>query len=351
MNIHLRACIVFAVLLPGAIAISAQQPPPPAKAAPNRTIHLDVSVEAKSGEAVPGLAEQDFTVLDNAAAQPVTTFKAVSVSDEPVEVILVMDSVNTRFETVSYEQGELQKFLKSSGKLAHPTTIAMLTDKGAQIQKGFSTDGNVLSHLLDGYTAGLREITHNTGYWGATERLQISLTAARELAAYAAGLPGRKIIVWISPGWPLLSGVRMDLDSKQQKGIFSDIVSFSTQLREGRVTLYNINPRGVGESLLGANYYQEFVKGVRKPSQTQFGDLGLQVLAVQSGGLAVESDNDIATSLKKCLGDTESWYEVSFPMPPAEQPNEYHHIEIKVDKPGVTARTRDGYYAQPEARP
>jgi hypothetical protein len=29
-------------------------------------------------------------------------------------------------------------------------------------------------------------------------------------------------------------------------------------------------------------------------------------------------------------------------------PNEYHALEIKLGKPGLTARTRTGYYAQPE---
>jgi VWFA-related protein len=346
MRVDLRFYIFYAALLPGIVAASAQQPPPP-NTPPNRSIHLDVSVAARSGEPVAGLLQQDFTLLDNNSAQPMTSFKPVSAGQEPVEVILLMDAVNTRFDTVAYEQGEIQKFLRSSGKLSHPTTIAILTDKGAQIEKGFSTDGNVLSHLLDGYTTGLRNITRSTGYWGATERLQISLTAVRQLTAYAATLPGRKIVLWVSPGWPLLSGVRMELDAKQEDQIFSDVTSMSTQLREARVTLYNINPRGVGESVLRADYYQEFVKGVRKPSETRIGDLGLQVLAVQSGGLALESNNDIANSLKQCLAETESWYEIDLPMPPAERANEYHHIEIKLDKPGLKARTRDGYYAQP----
>ena len=51
--------------------------------------------------------------------------------------------------------------------------------------------------------------------------------------------------------------------------------------------------------------------------------------------------------LKKCVADADSWYEVTFDMAGAEQPNEYHKIEIKVDKPGLTARTQTGYYAQP----
>jgi hypothetical protein len=43
----------------------------------------------------------------------------------------------------------------------------------------------------------------------------------------------------------------------------------------------------------------------------------------------------------------EPWYEISFVAAGADYPNDYHHIEIKVDKPGLMARTRDGYYAQP----
>jgi VWFA-related protein len=344
VSIAFRVCVLVAALASSAAIVSAQQAPPT-----QQDIHLDVSVATKPGEPVPGLQQQDFTLLDNASAQPVTSFKAIGPGQEPVEVILLMDAVNTRFDTVAYEQSQIQHFLRSSATMAHPTNIAVLTDKGVQMQQGFSTDGNALSHLLDGYSTGLRQITRSAGYWGATERLQISLTAAKQLTAYAAKLPGRKIIIWISPGWPLLSGPRMELDSKQERQIFNEIVSFSSSLREARITLYNINPLGVDEPLLGANYYREFVKGVRKPGETRIGDLGLQVLAVQSGGLALESDNDVANSLQRCVADTESWYEITFPAPPAEQPNEYHHIEIKLNKAGLAARTRDGYYAQPAA--
>jgi hypothetical protein len=38
---------------------------------------------------------------------------------------------------------------------------------------------------------------------------------------------------------------------------------------------------------------------------------------------------------------------VSFEASPADRRDEYHSLEIKVDKPGLTARTRQGYYAQP----
>jgi hypothetical protein len=33
----------------------------------------------------------------------------------------------------------------------------------------------------------------------------------------------------------------------------------------------------------------------------------------------------------------------------AAKPDEYHQLQIKLAKPGLTARTRQGYYAQPAA--
>jgi VWFA-related protein len=339
--------LAVAVLLPGMAIASAQQQAPVAHAT-SRSVRFNVIVTPKSGPPVTGLRKEDFKLMDNKAAQPITSFREVSAAQEPVKVILLIDAVNTDFGRVSYVRDEVQKFLRAdSGHLAHPTTIAVLTDKGAEMEKEFSTDGEGLSASLDHYTSGLREINRSSGIWGADERVQISLAAVGQLASYAATIPGRKILLWVSPGWPLLSGPRAELDSKQQQQIFGDVVAYSRQFRDANLTLYNVNPLGPEENQLRADYFQDFVKGVSKPNQTDIADLSLQVLAVQSGGLALYGNSDVAGSLRKCLTDTESWYEITFDATIAERPNEYHHIQVTVDKPGLTARTRDGYYAQP----
>ena len=77
------------------------------------------------------------------------------------------------------------------------------------------------------------------------------------------------------------------------------------------------------------------------------GDLSLQVLAIQSGGLALSSSNDVTSMLQNCLADAEAYYEMSFDPAPADHRDEYHNLVIQVSKPGLTARTRTGYYAQP----
>jgi hypothetical protein len=50
--------------------------------------------------------------------------------------------------------------------------------------------------------------------------------------------------------------------------------------------------------------------------------------------------------VQECVAET-PYYEISFDPPTAKQRDEYHHLEIQLGKPGLTARTRQGYYAQP----
>jgi hypothetical protein len=40
------------------------------------------------------------------------------------------------------------------------------------------------------------------------------------------------------------------------------------------------------------------------PSQVRSGNLALEVIATQSGGLALNSGNDIAAKLQQCVDDT-----------------------------------------------
>jgi VWFA-related protein len=325
-----------------------QAPPPVQRTASTNKIYLDVVVAPKSGVPFPGLQQQDFTLLDNKAPQPITSFRAVVGKDAPVEVILLVDAVNAPFQTVSFERQQIGNFLQSNGgHLDYPTALGIFTDEGVKLQEVFSKDGNSLKQSLDSYDIGLRTSRRSQGFYGAADRVQLSLVSLRELIARESTRPGRKIILWISPGWPLLSGPRMDLSSQQQNQIFGSIVALSTEMRKARVTLYGVDPLGAGESPQRTFYYQEFVKGIRKPSQVDAGDLALQVLSQQSGGLALSSSNDVAELLRRAMRDTESYYEISFDAVPADHANEYHQLDIKLAKPGLTARTREGYYAQP----
>jgi VWFA-related protein len=312
-------------------------------------IYLDVVVTAKSGPPVAGLSQQDFTLLDNKAPQAIASFQSFGGRD-PVDVILVIDAVNTAFQNISYARDQVDKFLRiDGGHLAHPAALAFVTDTGTEMQDGFSSDGNELVASLDQHTVALRSIRRSAGFYGAAEKYQISLSALSSILAREVPRPGRKVIFWISPGWPLLSGPRIEIDPKQQQQIFGSIVSLSNLMTQARATLYSVDPLGTADTGLHAFYYMEFLKGVSEPKQALPGDLALQVLATQSGGLALTTNNDVTALLQKCLADTQAYYEISFDPPLTDQRTAYHHIEIRLADHKLTARTRQGYYTQSSA--
>jgi len=86
---------------------------------------------------------------------------------------------------------------------------------------------------------------------------------------------------------------------------------------------------------------------VKRPNQVHLGNVSLQVIATQSGGLVLHSDNDLAKLIGRCVADAGRSYEIGFQSQTGDGPNDYHALEVKVDKPGFKARTRNGYYAQP----
>jgi VWFA-related protein len=328
-------------------------PPAPTSSGADRQITIDVQVTDKSGAPIRGLQQQDFTLLDDKQPREIRSFQAVdntAVSTDPaVEMVMVVDAVNTSFQAVTFERQELKKFLlRNGGKLALPTSLVFVTDTGTKMQNGFSRDGNALATLYEQYETGLRSITRSSGIYGAAERFDLSLRALSQLVAYEGSRPGRKLIVWFSPGWPLLSGPRVQPTHKDEENLFRNIVSMSDQLRQAGVTLYSIDPLGMSDAGgFRTFYYKEFVKGVPFSKQALPGNLGLPVLVVQSGGRVFNSSNDLTSAIVDCTADAEAFYAISFDSAKADHANEYHAIGVTVDKPGATARTRTGYYAQP----
>ena len=320
----------------------------------NRQMTLDVVVTDKSGKPVAGLKQQDFTLLDNKQAQKIVSFQAVegaaATTDPPIEVILLVDTVNTEFTNVAIERKEIEKFLlRNGGALAQPVSMIFFSDSTATGTTA-SRDGNAVLADMNQKQLGLRTIGKAQGFFGGLERMQLSLNTLRKLADFEATLPGRKLVVWISPGWPfLISGLDRELTSQRQRQqFFTSIVALSDGLRRARIVLFDIDPLGTANAgTLGTSDYKQFLKPVKKAEQADNGDLALQVLATQSGGRVLNSSNDLAGEIATCVADASFFYVLTFEGLAGDGPNEYHALDIKIGKPGLTARTRSGYYAQP----
>jgi VWFA-related protein len=357
----LLVLVVVANIFPGCLPAAAGQsnepqlqtrPSAPPPGGGDRHIILDAQVTDKSGAPVRGLENRDFTLLDGKQPQNILSFQAVDSAtppDQPVEIVLVVDSVNTPFRALSFEREQVKKFLlQNGGKLAWPTSLVFFSEAETRIQNTATRDGNSLAALFDQYEAGLRSgnLT-NGGHWGAAESVELSLKALVGIAKHEEERPGRKLMIWLSRGWPVAGqgDLRTNRDAQQ---LFDWIITVSTELREARITLYSIdvlalrNAGGIRNS-----YYETFLRPAISASQAVPGDMGLQVVAVQSGGRVFNSSSDITTAIESCVADAVSFYVLSFEAPRATQVDEYHPLEVRVHKPGATVRTRYGYYARP----
>jgi VWFA-related protein len=328
-------------------ALSPRSTPAPAPA--EGRIHLDVVVTDKSGKPVSGLELKDFVLKDNNLPAKILSFHAIDATiakgSHPTEVILLLDAVNLGFQDLARVRDQIADFLRrNGGHLAQPVSVFVFTNDGMKVLLQPSMDGNALAAQLVQTDAGLRVIGRSAGAYGAIERFELSLKWITAVAKSEAKRPGRKLVIWTGSGWPLLDRPSIDTSSKGQQQLFNEIVDLSTTLREAHTSLYSVT---MGETHLGTFLYQDFLKGVKTAEKANPSDLGLKVIAKQSGGRVLGPDNDLAGQIETCVQDASAFYTLSFDPPPADKPNEYHDLSVEIGQLGLTARTSTGYYNQP----
>ena len=313
-----------------------------------RRVTLDVQVTDVSGKAVGGLGQQDFTLFDNGHPQTVTSFREIGGSDvsAPSEAILLLDTMNASLEDVVIERQGIDKFLRQNGgHLALPVSIVFLADTGVKLNKA-SQDGNSLAEDLKKLQTPMRVLGSAQGAGGAQDRSQRSLRAMQLLSTYEAARPGRKLLIWVGPGWPLLSRLTAELSAQDQRRYFDSIVDMTTALRRAHITLYSVAPLNLAQ-VSGQNpfLYKTYLKGVENPAQADSPNLALQVLALHSGGLVLDKSGDLAGQISLCIADAQSYYEISFDAGEAATSPQYRALQVKLDRTGAQARTNSAYYA------
>lgn len=348
---------LWLLLVCASIPVLAQQTPAAAPAPDSnsgaRQITIDVVVSGKNGKPVSGLEKQDFTLLNDKHLVDITSFQqssdTVSSPSPPVQAIFVLDTVNTSYQTLATERQQLQKFfLQNGGHLPLPVSLVIFSLSGLNVQQSPSTDGNVELRFLDQNPIAVHNDIRAQGEAGEFDRIERSLSAVRSLAMDYLNVPGRKLLIWVSPGWPVPMESTLGLGPKEKEQVFNRIVSASGLLTISRITLYSVDPVGTQDAgTFTTSRYRDYLKEIKNPTQPQVANLALQVFAIHSGGKVFAGSNDVAGGLNNCIEDANAYYTISFDPPRADHPNEYHHLEVKVDKPGLQVRTRAGVYLQP----
>ena len=287
-----------------------------------------------------------------------------------MKTILLVDTLNLPERLASYERREVARFLQQNGgHLAQPVSLVELSNMGVLRVGQPSADGNALAEEF-AHNKNLEWIRRVSGSLRGESLNSVflepptlsALKALGDIAAIERQQPGRKLLIWVGPGWGVGSGANSD-SSEPSQNTFEVIEWFSTLLREARITLYSFS---VGETNADgrARNYLSFLSGARSDQQATFMHLNRKILAVQTGGRVLEPtenlaggipagltdfrlDYDLVLQIHSCVQEAGTYYTLSFDPSHADRLDEYHDLKVQVDPPGLTARTTTGYYDQP----
>jgi len=328
-----------------------------------RTTHavvLDVVVTDKTGHSVPGLTKTDFTLLEDGQPQTIATFEAAGRSqttDDPQrtisapapefpQIILLIDEMNTSFKDLAYARYCMGKLLrKNGGQLQQSTGLMALTNEGLRVLHGSTRNGNALWATLDQQHPEIPWRLKG-GVYGASERLNISLGALEKIAAAGEGSAIRRIIVWVSPGLPILSSIAITAES--QGNALAAIRKLSDELLHARVTVYTVDPRGVIEASGLSTVSDPYSQIASQLNNPNFGDLALQHFAIETGGKSFWGHNSIDAEVASSISEGTNYYTLSYYPANSLFDGKFRKIAVAVGRPELKSRTRDGYFAIPE---
>jgi VWFA-related protein len=353
-----------------------------AQIAAHRRILLNVQVTDPSGLAVTGLNAQNFTLQINHHPETITSFQAVEDGGATAHAhaFLVIDVLNNSARDLDNAHKAIEKLAGSEKLLPLPTSLVFLTEKGTEVSNTSRNAQEVATELERGTrnyhsrdctedwnNAALGKTITATSVADSGDRMQnreetadrisdclnkkyqLSLTALLDLAHHQKDVPGRAILIWIGPGWPILSGPEFTPDTPDvRQSFFANLVQVSTELREGQVTLDAVSwPASSPIAKLNPADLETLMRGTSTAAQASARSVAMPVLAHISGGQVYMHEKNLTPELAACLADANSYYVLGFDAVPSTGPDEFRAIEVTVDKPGEMVRTNTAYYAQP----
>lgn len=317
-----------------------------------KPIFLDVTATDSSGKAVADLEPFDLSLKDEDQPRKILGFRRTdgvvgSKLDPPVEVIIVLDAVNLPYQAVTRLRLDLDRFLRANdGHLTQPVSIYMLTSQGLRVQPSPSKDGNALAAMLDGSVGTVRARDLSGGVYSLQEQFEDSIKAVTGMTENLAHRPGRKVVIWLGPGWPLLTERFFIQTNESRPAYFRQLASLKNSLREARVTIYSLYTlAGITPTL-----WQRYAKPVREAGKMEIGYMGLQVLAEYTGGRVLPPSNDVKSQIDQCVAEIGEYYTIAMMPPATNGHDEYHDLKVAVNRPGVVARTFSGYHNEPAAQ-
>lgn len=362
------------------------------------TVRVTVGATDQAGAPLMNLAKPDFSLQESGKARILTTFvgpdakAAAPPQPQPNEfsnvpdfretsgaIFVVLDTIHTRYIDERDYRVMILKFLGKAAQAKHAVTLGILSDKGLRIIHNYRTGSDVLlAAMAKAGLGGMKGIAAPAGVNDAevtseAARLtafskgeQSNATAAeqqlrsnidmplimfQDIGFAAAGLPGRKALVWVT------NAVPFDIDPKTAQfrslqqtshGVAVDGVAVGgskdalTDAEKKRLApMWRHGMRALFDA--GVAVYPVEVRGSASSAANSFTQIAMKELATLTGGKAFFGSNDpfpeiLATSTGNTAG-----YVLGF-TPEAGTSPDFRRLEVTVNRQNVPVNHPAGYF-------
>jgi VWFA-related protein len=192
-----------------------------------------------------------------------------------------------------------------------------------------------------------------------SQEIQTMLTSMQSELVTLTPLAGKKSFLFVSGGFEYQPGFVMSQYASGSVAAssltFTDIRQISQRVgsvvqnsNADEITFYTIDATGLtGEGVGAANDDPLGNRPSVSFQARQDRQNGLQELAYETGGRALLNTNDFEGGLSRVYEAVSSYYTVGVNL--SNLPvGKYEKVEVAVDRPGVTVRSRRGFEARPE---
>jgi VWFA-related protein len=379
-----------------------------------RRVVLDVVVTNADHQPVHGLTKSDFAVLENNKQQPVQTFEEFNMDATPPFVapklppmppntwlnvqteeergplyVIVYDAVHMHQEDQTAARKQLAGFLAK--KPAGTRFCLFLMTDELRLLQGFTTDPKLLLAAFDtkrGEGNFIPVVSLMGANLGADDP-QLPYVVMSFVGRYLEGLPGRKVLIWMSSRFPQdvpLFGIMKQIGEAQMSvpgseagggpGLGAppvDTGGMSTGVASS--TFGGTDPgsqaQGFGDSdstTMGDTYSQKLMREAidalnlsevsvypvdvagAKPELNGVDDLADHI-ALVTGGKAYYNSNDFVDSMEKATADGGSYYEITYAPTDAAYDQRLRKIRVEMDKRGYHLEYRRYYFADAPGTP
>lgn len=299
-----RAAVALAVTLAVATAV-AQQPDQPAFRTGVDLVSLNVTVTDGDDRYVTDIEEASFQLYEDGARQDIAFFRRTQL---PIALALLIDTSASMTEKMSTAQ---QAAIGFAERLRDEDQASVIDfDSRVNILQDFTNSIDKLKAAIRRTSAGGSTSLYNAIYISLKELGKVGATTVDEIR--------RQAIVMLSDGEDTSSLV--DFDEVLELAKRSDTVIYSIGLRSRDIR----NRRGFREA-----------------------DFVLRQLAQETGGRAFfpEQAEDLPAIYQRISDELSSQYALGYISKNPLQDGRWRRIVVRVDRPNVAARTKQGYYA------